>query len=628
MKKIILFLILLLTLIYSATSLKTFEINETEKLSLAPTVDDPDADRLTYTFIDPLDENGEWQTDYGDAGEYESGITVSDGVNEVSEEILIIVNRKEAIPTIEGSEPLGDSVDFNEGQSTKFNVVAADLNNDPLTYEWSINDIVVSDKNEILFDTGFQDSGKYKILVVVSDGTFNVSREWNVDVKDVDLDNILEQIENVTITETETARLDLPDFGQFGLSYSISEPLGTDNEWTTGYDDAGEYTIKIEAEGKDFKGEKEITVIVKNNDRPPALIGLKDVKVRENEQLRIELKAVDPDADSIIFSAENIPENAIFEGNTFTWTPNFDFVQKNNIFHYVLDKFKILSISINIDFTAQSNDLTDKKNVKITVRDVNRVFALDSIDDIEVDEGEEIEISPTYNDPDNDKVKFSYSGFMTSRKKATGFDDAGTYVVKITAQDGFFTETRFINVKINDVNRKPEFNRIQNTKIEEGEEIRIELSAADPDNDEISFSAKNLPAGAEIKDNLFVWKPGFEVVDGTAREFLVDFTADDGTDTDTKQGKITVLNKNRAPKIIDTSNNLIVSKDEPTLFKVIAVDEDNDVLTYEWNFGFFDKFEDENSHERIFTTEGTKKVEVKISDGEETVSKVWTVNVV
>ena len=90
-KTIILLLILFISFIFLVSSLKTFEVNETEKLSLEPEVEDPDADILTYTFTEPLDENGEWQTTYGDAGEYTATITVSDGVTEVSEEVLIIV---------------------------------------------------------------------------------------------------------------------------------------------------------------------------------------------------------------------------------------------------------------------------------------------------------------------------------------------------------------------------------------------------------------------------------------------------------------------------------------------------------------------------------------------------------
>jgi len=72
-----------------------------------------------------------------------------------------------------------------------------------------------------------------------------------------------------------------------------------------------------------------------------------------------------------------------------------------------------------------------------------------------------------------------------------------------------------------------------------------------------------------------------------------------------------------------------VLKDEPTLFEIEVKDIDGNELTYEWDFGFFDKFEnDENKHQRTFTTTGTKEVKVTVSDGLEKVSKVWNVEVV
>ncbi|MBU90718.1 hypothetical protein CMO94_04185 [Candidatus Woesearchaeota archaeon] len=624
---IILSLILFISFVYSASSLKTFDIEETEKLSLGLETEDADVDALTYTFTEPLDENGEWQTTYGDAGEYESIITVSDGVNEASEEILITVNRKEAEPVIDNFLPKEDFLTIDEGSSIKFKVEASDLNDDVLKYEWKVNDEVVSENEEFVFETSYQDAGEYKINIVINDGVSDVSREWNVNVGDINFNDILEQINDITILETEKASLEIPDFGRYGLSYSISDPIGNDNVWETGYDDAGNYIVMVLVEGKGFEGEKEVNVMVKNKDRAPKMVGLNNAKMKENEQFSIAIEVVDPDNDNIIFSVENIPQNAKLEENIFTFTPGYDFVQKNNIFDYVLDKFKILSRSVNVGFVAQSNELIDKKNIKITVKDANRPFVLEGIDDMEINEGEQIVIDPRYNDPDNDRVSFSYSGFMNRNKKKLDFDDAGEYVVKVVATDGYFTQTKLITVKVNDVNRKLSFNKIENLEVSEDDEVRIELSASDSDNDAVGFSAENLPNGAKLKGNFFVWKPGL-IVNGTKKEFSVDFTASDGTDEVKQKVKITVLNVNQAPKIIDYSGNLIVLKDEPVLFEINAVDADGDKLSYSWNFGFFSKFEGENKHQRIFTTTGSKEVEVVVSDGLESVSKVWNVEVV
>ena len=602
-------------------------VEETELVSLVPKAEDPDQDTLTFTFTSPTDDNGEWQTTYGDAGEYKAVITVSDGVNDVNEEILIIVNRKDAEPAINNFKPKETDVVIDEGTSVKFEIAVSDLNNDELTYEWLVDDEVASDTNSVLFKTDYEDAGEYIVKVIISDGIFDISKEWKVNVNDVNLDSVLDQIVDVAVLEGETASIYLPNFKKYGLSYSISEPLGNKNKWKTGFEDAGEYTVKIMVEGEGFEGEKEVKVVVKNKDRPPKFIELGNAKVNENEELRIELNAVDPDEDSVILSVEDIPENAELDGNVFTFAPNYDFVQKNNVFDYVLDKFRILSRSIYVSFVVQGNELSDKKKIKITVKDINRPFVLEGLEDIEANEGDVIFIEPKYNGPDNDKVWFSYSGFMNGAKKKIGFDDAGEYIVKVVATDGFFTETKFINVLVNDVNRKPVFDKINNVKVSEGSKVRIELSASDPDNDAISFSFGNLSVG-KLKDNLFVWNPGFDAVDGTEKEFSVEFTASDGTDEVSQKVKITVLNTNQAPEIISYSDNLIVLKDKPTLFEINAADADGDELTYSWSFGFFSKFEGSSEHQRIFTTTGKKKVEVTVSDGLESVVKVWNVEVV
>lgn len=629
MKKLAIITILFFILVYSASSLKTFEINETDKISLAPKVDDPDADKLIYTFTEPLDEKGEWQTAYGDAGEYKAKVTVSDGINEVSEDVLIKVGKKEEKPTIDDFEPKEDPVIINERENVKFKIAASDLNKDKLSYEWKLNDKVVSNDGELLFDTGYKDAGDYKISASVSDGASKTIKIWNVAVNDVDIDSILDRIKDVTVTETGTASLELPDFGKYGLKYSISEPLGNDNKWKTGYDDAGEYGATVKAEGMDFEGEKKVRITIINKDRKPEFIGLKDASINENEQLSIELKATDTDNDTVIFSAEDIPEGAELADNVFLWKPGYDFVQKENAFDYVLDKFKLLSKSVDVKFIAQSGSLKDGKSVKITVKDANRPFTLDIPESIEVNEGQEIAIEPKYNDPDKDKVSFSYSGFMNSNKKIAGFNDAGQYIVKIIASDGYFEETRLVNLKVNDVNREPVFDIKDKFGAAERDELKIELKANDPDNDPVSFSAVSLPRGASLRGNLFAWEPDFDAVNGTKKEFGVEFVAsDDKNESAAKKIVITVLNKNKAPEIINASDNLIALRNEPTLFEVNVADVDGDELTYEWDFGFLDKFESTNMHQRIFTAAGSKEVKVTVSDGKESVVKTWKVEVI
>src|SRR3989344_107726 len=134
-KKLALLLIvfLIVPLAYSATK---FVIDETEKIAIAPKAVDPDADLVSTNYSPPLNEKGEWQTTYGDAGTYNSMVKVSDDQTSTSEDVVIVVNRKEAAPLIDSFLPRQDSIAINESQSIDFSVIASDPNKDDLTYKW------------------------------------------------------------------------------------------------------------------------------------------------------------------------------------------------------------------------------------------------------------------------------------------------------------------------------------------------------------------------------------------------------------------------------------------------------------------------------------------------------------
>ena len=615
-----------IALIASASSLKTFEITETDKLSLAPQAEDPDSDRLVHVFTSPLDEKGEWQTNYGDAGEYSATVTVSDGVNEVKEEILIIVKRKDESPTIDSFEPQGDVL-IEEGQKVIFRIKASDLNNDELSYELSLGGEKIPGQ-EMLFETNYNDAGNYVVSAKVSDGKLESSKEWKVEVKDVGLDGMMSEIKDVEIAETQTARLDLPDFEKYGLAYEISEPIGKGNSWKTGYDDAGNYEISVKVSGNGFEREEKVNVKVLNKDRPPKLIVSSSISMMENELLNLELKVEDPDNDKASFSAINLPEGAELVDNIIVWKPGYDFVKKEKPEDYVKDAFGLLSRNVEVNVSAKTKNLEDSKTISIKVRDENRPFTLEEINDIEVDEGQEIVFEPKYNDPDNDKVFFRYEGFLDNRRKVTGFGDAGEYVVKMTASDGSYEQVKFFKVNVNDVNRKPEFEQMSDVKVVEGEELRVELNAKDADNDIVSYGAEGIPTGAELDGNVFLWKPGFEIASNGSKDVEVEFIASDGKDETRESITITVLDRNKAPEIKAFSDDIIIVRKEPLLLWVDAVDVDGDELSYEWQFGRFSKIEGSNEHQRIFTTKGMKEVKVIVSDGEESVEKVWNVRVV
>ncbi len=628
-KKVLLLIVIFLILPSLAFSIKTFVVQETEKLSLKVNASDPDADKLVTTYGPPLNENGEWQTNYGDAGEYKTSITVSDGIKSASDDVAIVVKKKEEPPKIESSIPSEEALNIKETASADFRILASDLNNDSLKYYWILDGKNVENGKEFTYETDYKDAGIHYVSAVVSDGTENTSKDWKVNVENVDVESLLDSIPDVNANENDIVRLNLPDFAKYGLTYTISNPVGNKNEWHSTYSDAGIYNVLVHAEGKGFTGDKSVKIFVNDVDRPPVFRPLENKVINENEELKIILNATDPDGDEITYSASNLPDGATFDGNVFTWKPSYNTVKKNGILESVMDNFKILSKTFYVQFAASSRDKKIVQNIIITVKDVNRAPVIEPAEPITINEGETLRISAKIYDPDGDNVKISYSGLTGKETYKSKFGDAGTYNVKVSASDGKLETSSFAVVNINHVNQAPAFKKIKDIKASEGDNMAVLLNAHDPDGDLISYSIDNPPEGSSIKGNAFEWNTKVHIMSkGETKKFDLVFTASDGK-SETKQiAKAEIKYKNRAPKIINATSFLIAKLDEPVIMSVKAADEDGDDLSYTWKFGLFESYKATPVHQRIFTTTGAKTVKVIVSDGIDSVEQVITVSVI
>lgn len=629
-KTILVFSLILILSFYFVSSITTFNYTETDLVSLQPQATDPDAQRLIYAYSKPLNDEGGWKTTYGDAGEYKVTITVSDGELSSSEEVLIIVNKKEENPTIDSFKPDVKDVYVDEGKTLKFEIIASDLNKDELSYSWFLGDKKVTEENEFVFSPDYGDSGNYEVRVIVSDSKSDVTNEWNVKVNEVGINDVLESIGGVTVTEMEVVKLSLPNLDEYGLSYKISDPVGDDNYWLTDYDSEGEYLVTLDVEGKGFSGKKNVDVIVLNKDRPVEFEIKNKYFVKEGGDLKIEIKANDPDGDDITLSATELPEDSSFGDDVFEWKPGYDIVRKEGLVDYVLDKFHLLTQSFTVTFIATTEYGDVKKDVKIVVQDANRPFVIEDIEPIEIYEGEIVKIEPGYNDPDYDRVSFTYSGWINKNIYKTEYGDVGEYYVKVTGTDGYYTDYKFVKITVKKSNRKPVFESIEDFEINENESLEIKLESKDADNDEVKFSGVNLPSGSTLEENVFSWKPDFDFVNKEEGKKSIDvnFIASDGKEEVTESSTISVNDKNRAPEILDVSGDSVVEVKKPIVFWVNAEDRDGDGLTYEWVFGRFEKYEATAVHERTFAKKGDKKVKVIVSDGIESVEYEWDVRVV
>ncbi len=629
-KKILIFVIILILSISLSNAIKTITINETELVSLEPKASDEDADTLFYSFTEPLDEEGKWQTNYGDSGEYTITVTASDGYLSTSQDVLLIVNKKNIGPVIDSFFPEESELMVDEGGSIDFNIKASDLNKDLLEYEWKFDGEIVSTEESYTYKADYFDEGEHRVRVLVSDGEEEDEKEWIVTVNNVDRKYLLDNIPSeIVVDEGDTIKLDLPDFEKYNLEYTISEPMGDDGKWETDYDDAGVYDVDIIINDREFSAAKTIDVEVIDKDRKPIFKPIANALLKENQKVVIELEVEDPDGDEVEIYAENLPEGSSLIGNRFEWVTNYDTVKKENVFSKTLDKFHLLYKPFNVRFVAKSRELEVKRSVVLTVKDVNRAPLLMDFPSIVVNEGEEVVIEPVAEDPDGDEITYSYSGWMDTDRYMTDYDTAGTYKVKVVASDGFLKDEKYAMIIVEDVNRIPVFSEIPAMEVSEGELLEMSLYAGDEDGDSVEITGEFLPRNATVEDNVFRWVPDHDIVNTGFGVFVIDFKASDGRDEVFKQANVTVYDVNRAPIVIGSSGQSItVNEGEKVKFEVMAEDLDGDELTYLWKFSFLEHYKSGPAMIRTFVSTGNKKVRVVVSDKEEEVEFVFNVKVV
>jgi len=102
-----------------------------------------------------------------------------------------------------------------------------------------------------------------------------------------------------------------------------------------------------------------------------------------------------------------------------------------------------------VRFTVTDGNLSDDKVAKITVDEsANHAPVLNDIDDINAYEGDTITLNPTATDEDNDTLTFSYSGWMDSNSKSTGYNDAGNHQVNVTVSDSLLSDSKTVGINI------------------------------------------------------------------------------------------------------------------------------------------------------------------------------------
>lgn len=319
-----------------------------------------------------------------------------------------------------------------EGDLVTFpNLSATDLDGDTLHYTFGEP---LDSKGRWLTKKG--DAGRYTAEINVSDGKSITSQTVKIIVEPLNRPPTLDLLKAITVNEGQTIAFTPkavdPDRDPVTMTYTGWKDHFP---YKTGFDDQGVHTITITASDGATNTTQELTITVINVNREPTIKPLPDVTVQEGDRVTLKPTAIDPDNDPLTITYSKPFSN---EGKWET--------RKGDAGKHI------------VVVTASDGNATSSTRFAVTVTKQNLPPILSGIQDITVDEGQTITLNIQATDPENDSVRISYSGYMTSPTKSFGYEDQGTHKVEVTANDGVSTVVESYTVTVRDVNRAPVFN--------------------------------------------------------------------------------------------------------------------------------------------------------------------------
>ncbi len=252
----------------------------------------PDGSPITYTYSKPLDANGRWQTQIGDAGVYPITIAADDGRLKTIRTIGIEVTAVNRPPVITSFS----DVTVNEGQTITLTPIVSDYEHDPINLSytgWMTNDT---------YTTTYDDAGTHAVTLWATDGLHTVNKTITVTVINVNRAPVLDPLAPVSVEEGQTVTAKPvfydPDKGQ-ALMVSYTKPLSSDGTWTTQIGDAGKYDVTVSVTDGNLTTSQPFQITVTQKNLPPTISNFTNVSVDENTTLVLSPKVSDPNGDSV-----------------------------------------------------------------------------------------------------------------------------------------------------------------------------------------------------------------------------------------------------------------------------------------------------------------------------------------
>ena len=321
---------------------------------------------------------------------------------------------------------------YREGDLVSFEPIGVDPDGDVLTYTFSKP---LNEQGE--WQTTIGDAGTYQVTITASDGKTEVEKKVILLILSANRAPTIEGLTDLTVNEGELISLDptIFDYNGDDVQLVYSKPFDENGQWQTTYDDNGIYIVKITVTDEETTVEKQITITVLNTNRAPIIEEIDHVSVLAGDLITLTPIATDPDGDPIT-CLYSTPVSA--DG---TWQTT-----KEDVGTYA------------ITVKASDGDLFTEKIVSVIVNHKNKAPVI-SLDEVRAEETDRIVLEPTIVDPEGDTFTVTYSApFDAQGVLVTDYDDAGEYMITITATDDNGAASSLdVKVVVYDTNRAPTF---------------------------------------------------------------------------------------------------------------------------------------------------------------------------
>ena len=323
-----------------AMLLTTIEATEGDLVSLANLLaEDPDGDTVEYTYSEPFNSRGLWQTNDGDKGKYLVDITATDGLLSTTEQIKVVI-----LPSNKG--PVIDC-------PTRFDAVEGDLIDIPCTiYDMegdSVNYTVSGFLSDLKYQSNFNDEGNHTIVVSATDGSKITVKEILLVIANNNQKPVVTPLADIDVLEGEEVVLavNATDLDGDYLTIAYPERFGDFGIWKTTIGDAGTYEFEVSVSDGSDSVIVPVNVLVNKINLAPVITPIAKIEVDEGDLIKLPIEVIDNDGDNVVITVSGFMTGATYQ-TTYDDAGNYSVtITATDAVHTVSMDVPILIVDVN-----------------------------------------------------------------------------------------------------------------------------------------------------------------------------------------------------------------------------------------------------------------------------------------